>query len=294
MQLMDGKAAAQALGARIQDEVTKMVAQGNRPPCLVAILVGDNPASETYVRNKERKCHELGFTSSVLHYEATVSEQELLDEIARLNADPAVDGLIVQLPLPKHLDEDKITEAIDPSKDVDGFHPLNLGRMLLGMECYFPATPLGVTHLLQHYNIETEGKHVVVVGRSHIVGLPLANMLVQKRHPGNCTVTVCHSRSENLPAILRSADIIAVAIGQPEFIKADMVREGAVVIDVGITRVDAPGTKRGWVLKGDVDFENVAPKCSYITPVPGGVGPMTIISLMHNTLLARQRSLKQE
>lgn len=289
MQLLDGKQASQAIGAKIKEETAAMVARGERPPHLVAMLVGDDPASQTYVGNKEKKCHELGFDSTILRYSADTTEKELLKEIDRINHDPSIDGLIVQLPLPKHMNEDRITTAIDPCKDVDGFHPMNLGRMLLGQESYFPATPQGIKLLIKHYNIETRGKHLVMVGRSHIVGTPLANMMMLKREPGNCTVTVCHSHTPNLAEHTRMADILVVAIGQPGLIKADMVKEGAVVIDVGITRVDDPSSKRGWVLRGDVDFDEVSKKSSYITPVPGGVGPMTIISLMHNTLLARQR-----
>lgn len=291
MQILDGKAVAAALAEEMRTEVDALTAKGERAPRLVAVMVGDNPASRAYVTSKAKKCAELGFGSEVLHFEESIKEEELLAEIARLNEDETVDGFIVQLPLPKHIDERKVTQAIAPEKDVDGFHPVNLGLMVLGLDCYLPATPYGIVRILQHYEIPTKGKHLVVLGRSHIVGLPVANMLVQKAYPGDCTVTICHSRTENLKDILQQADILIVAMGVPEFVKGDMVKEGAVVIDVGINRVEAPEAKRGYVLKGDVAYDEVAPKASWITPVPGGVGPMTIISLMYNTLKARKRQL---
>ena len=238
--------------------------------------------------NKVKSCAECGFKSSLLRFEDTVSEEELLATVQKLNEDPDVDGFIVQLPLPKHIDEQKVIEAIDYRKDVDGFHPINVGRMMIGLPCFRSATPQGILMLLDHYNIETRGKHCVVLGRSNIVGKPVASMLVQKANPGNCTVTVCHSATKNMAEITRQADILIAAIGSPEFVKADMVKEGAVVIDVGTTRIPSTETKSGWRLCGDVAFDQVAPKCSYITPVPGGVGPMTIVSLMQNTLLAAQ------
>ncbi|PIE84579.1 MAG: bifunctional 5,10-methylene-tetrahydrofolate dehydrogenase/5,10-methylene-tetrahydrofolate cyclohydrolase [Bacteroidia bacterium] len=291
MQLLDGKAVASSLAEEMRAEVQRLVQQGQRPPCLVAVLVGDNPASKAYVASKEKKCLELGFSSRVCRFEESVSEAELLAEIGRLNRDPEVDGFIVQLPLPGHIDERKVTQAIDPRKDVDGFHPTNLGLMMLGLDTYLPATPYGILRMLQHYEIPTKGKHLVVLGRSHIVGLPVANMLVQKAYPGDCTVTICHSRTQDLEGILRQADILIVAMGVPEFLRADMVKEGAVVIDVGINRVDDPSRKSGYRLVGDVAFDEVAPKTSYISPVPGGVGPMTIITLMYNTLKARRQQL---
>ncbi len=291
MEILDGKAVAASLAQEMLTEVKALTAKGLRAPKLVAVMVGDNPASKAYVTSKAKKCAELGFGSEVLRFEESISEEELLAEIARLNADDTVDGFIVQLPLPKHIDERKVTQAIDPQKDVDGFHPVNLGLMMLGLDCYFPATPYGIVRILQHYEIPTKGKHCVVLGRSHIVGLPVANMLVQKAYPGDCTVTICHSRTQNLAEVLQQADILIVAMGVPEFVKGDMVKEGAVVIDVGINRVEDANAKRGYVLKGDVAYEEVAPKSSWITPVPGGVGPMTIISLMYNTLKARRRQL---
>ncbi|MDR0729090.1 MAG: bifunctional 5,10-methylene-tetrahydrofolate dehydrogenase/5,10-methylene-tetrahydrofolate cyclohydrolase [Prevotellaceae bacterium] len=282
MILLDGKKVAGEIKAAIADEVARLVASGRRAPQLVAVLVGNDGASETYVSHKEKACHDVGFQSQVVRLPASVSEADLLTLVMELNADDTVDGLIVQLPLPAHIDEYKIIEAIDPKKDVDGFHPVNVGRMMLGLPALVSATPAGIVDLLAHYRIETDGKHCVVIGRSHIVGRPVANLLSQKARPGNCTVTLCHSRTQHLRTICQQADIIIAAIGSPGFLKGDMVRKGAVVIDVGTTRVPA-NTKSGFRLAGDVQFDEVAPRCSYITPVPGGVGPMTIVSLLRNT-----------
>lgn len=288
MTLIDGKATAARIKAEIKEEVDQMVARGERRPHLAAILVGHDGGSETYVKNKVLACEACGFQSTLIRFEDDVAEQTLLDEIARLNADDTVDGFIVQLPLPKHIDEQRVTDAIAPSKDVDGFHPVNVGRMAIGLPSFISATPLGILTLLQRYDIPTSGKKVVILGRSNIVGKPLAQLMMQKLY-GNATVTVCHSRSEQLREECLSADIIIVAIGSPAFLKADMVKEGAVVIDVGTTRVPDATRKGGFRLQGDVDFEGVAPKCSFITPVPGGVGPMTICMLMQNTLKAGKR-----
>ncbi len=288
MTLIDGKSVAKEVKQKIAAQVEEMVAAGKRRPHLAGVLVGHDGGSESYMSNKVKSCAECGFQSSLLRFEDTVSEEELLATVQKLNEDPGVDGFIVQLPLPKHIDEQKVIEAIDHRKDVDGFHPINVGRMMIGLPCFRSATPQGILMLLDHYNIETRGKHCVVLGRSNIVGKPVASMLVQKANPGNCTVTVCHSATKNMAEITRQADILIAAIGSPEFVKADMVKEGAVVIDVGTTRIPSTETKSGWRLCGDVAFDQVAPKCSYITPVPGGVGPMTIVSLMQNTLLAAQ------
>lgn len=286
--MIDGKSVAKAVKQEIAAQVEAMVAAGKRRPHLAGVLVGHDGGSESYMANKVKSCAECGFKSSLLRFEDTVSEEELLATVNKLNNDPDVDGFIVQLPLPKHIDEQKVIETIDYRKDVDGFHPINVGRMMIGLPCFRSATPQGILMLLEHYQIETRGKHCVVLGRSNIVGKPVASMLVQKANPGNCTVTICHSATKNMAEITRQADILIAAIGSPEFVKADMVKDGAVVIDVGTTRLPASDTKSGWRLHGDVDFEQVAPKCSYITPVPGGVGPMTIVSLMQNTLLAAQ------
>lgn len=289
MTILDGKQTAAAIKAKIAGQVQAMVSAGQRRPHLAAILVGHDGGSETYVANKVRACGECGFESTLLRFEDTVTQEELLGHIARLNADESVDGFIVQLPLPEHIDEQIVTEAIDPDKDVDGFHPRNVGRMSIGLPCFRSATPAGIMDLLERYDIPTRGRHAVVLGRSNIVGKPIATLLMQKATPGNCTVTVCHSATPDIAEICRTADILIAALGSPEFVKADMVKEGAVVIDVGTTRVADPSRKSGYRLCGDVDFQAVAPKCSYITPVPGGVGPMTICSLMKNTLLARRR-----
>lgn len=292
MKLLNGKETAGAIKKEIAAKVREMVGRGERPPHLVAVIVGENGASKTYVANKEKNCAEVGFTSTVLRFPADISQDQLLKEIARLNADDSVDGFIVQLPLPAHIDEDKVINAIDPEKDVDGFHPTNVGKMMLGEESFVSATPYGIMLLLDHYGIETSGKHCVVLGRSNIVGRPIANLLSRKAIPGDCTVTVCHSRTKDIARYTRDADIIIAAIGIPEFLKGDMVKDGAVIVDVGITRVAADNEK-GYRIVGDVEFDSVAPKSSYITPVPGGVGPMTIISLMKNTFRARELKLKR-
>ncbi len=286
MKLIDGKEVAAALRAEIAEEVAGMVERGERVPGLAAILVGDDGASQTYVNNKEVAAREVGFYSRVLRLPATTTEEELLEEIARLNEDEKVDGFIVQVPLPAHIDEQRVVEAIDPRKDVDGFHPENVGRVMLGLEGFVSATPDGILALLKYYGIETAGKHCVVIGRSNTVGRPVANLLSQKGW--DCTVTMCHSRTKELADVVRGGDIVVAALGKAGFVGAEMVKEGAVVVDVGITRVPDEGRKSGYRLQGDVRFDEVAPKCSYITPVPGGVGPMTIVSLMRNTLKARK------
>ncbi len=288
MQLIDGKATAAAIKAEIADEVKKIVEAGGKRPHLAAILVGHDGGSETYVKNKVLACEACGFTSTLLRFEDDITEEFLLQQVENLNNDADVDGFIVQLPLPKHISEQKIIEAIDYRKDVDGFHPINVGRMAIGLPCYVSATPLGIITLLQRYKIETSGKKCVILGRSNIVGKPMAQLMMQKQY-GDATVTVCHSRSKTLKEECRQADIIIAAIGKPNFVTADMVKEGAVIIDVGTTRVPDPTRKSGFRLNGDVDFEHVSPKCSFITPVPGGVGPMTICSLMKNTLSAGRK-----
>lgn len=291
MELIDGKKVAAEIKQEIAAEVAKMVADGKKRPHLAAVLVGHDGGSETYVRSKVKACEECGFKSTLLRFEDTVSEEELLATVDKLNNDDDVDGFIVQLPLPKHISEQKVIEAIDYHKDVDGFHPINVGRLSIGLPCFRSATPQGILTLLERYGIETKGKHCVVIGRSNIVGKPVATMMLQKANPGNCTVTVCHSATKNIKEITRQADILIAAIGSPEFVKEDMVKDGVVVIDVGTTRLPSTKTKSGFKLHGDVDFEHVAPQCSYITPVPGGVGPMTIVSLMKNTLLAGQHAV---
>jgi methylenetetrahydrofolate dehydrogenase (NADP+)/methenyltetrahydrofolate cyclohydrolase len=291
MQLIDGKANAAQIKLEIAEEVKQIVASGKRPPHLAAILVGHDGGSETYVASKVKTCEEVGFRSSLIRYENDVTEETLLNKVAELNNDPEIDGFIVQLPLPKHISEQKIIEAIDHRKDVDGFHPVNVGRMSIGLPCFVSATPAGILELLKRYGIETSGKHCVVLGRSNIVGKPVANLLMQKSNPGDCTVTVCHSRTQDIKKYCLQADIIIAALGVPGFLKGDMVKDGAVVIDVGTTRIPSDKTKSGFKLKGDVEFDEVAPKCSYITPVPGGVGPMTIVSLMRNTLLAGKKEV---
>lgn len=283
MQLLDGKATAQAIRTELQQAVKQRKENGEKIPHLAAILVGNDGGSMTYVNAKVKACDEIGFESTLIKYD-DISEADLLAKVHELNNDDNIDGFIVQLPLPEHIDELKITMAIDPLKDVDGFHPENLGKMVLNLPCFLPATPAGILELMKRNNIETSGKNCVVIGRSNIVGMPLSIMLSRNTNPGNCTVTLTHSRTKDLKEKVAQADIIIAAIGRPGFVTAEMVKEGAVVIDVGTTRVDDPSKKSGWALKGDVDFENVAPKCSYITPVPGGVGPMTIASLMINTL----------
>ena len=291
MQLIDGKAIAATIKKEIAEEVEKIIAAGGKRPHLAAILVGHDGGSETYVANKVRACEECGFTSTLIRYEADVTEEELLAKVDELNKDNDVDGFIVQLPLPKHIDEQKITEAINYRKDVDGFHPVNAGRLAIGLPCFLSATPNGIMELLRRYNIDTKGKKCVVLGRSNIVGKPMASLMMQKQTPGDATVTVCHSHTQNIAEECLKADIIIAALGQPHFLKAEMVKEGAVIIDVGTTRVPDATRKQGFRLCGDVDFENVAPKCSFITPVPGGVGPMTIVSLMKNTLLAAKHEI---
>lgn len=287
MILINGKETAANLKKEIARNVEDRLAAGKRAPHLVAILVGNNGASMTYVANKEKACAQVGFKSTILTYPDTISQEELIAEIQKLNNDATVDGFIVQLPLPKHIDEQSVIESIDPRKDVDGFHSVNVGNMTLGLPCFVSATPHGIMELLKAYEIDTKGKHCVILGRSNIVGRPMANLLSQKTYPGNCTVTVCHSLTPNIKDLTLQADIIIAAIGVPEFLKGDMVKEGAVVIDVGITRLPADNEK-GYRIVGDVAFDEVAPKCSHITPVPGGVGPMTIISLMKNTLRAAE------
>ncbi len=288
---MNGTLLAQEIKKEIKGEVEKIIGQGRRAPHLAAVLIGEDPASQVYVRNKVRSCEEVGFLSTLIRRESDISESALLEIVKRLNDDPEIDGFIVQLPLPRHINEEKITLAIRPEKDVDGFHPVNFGRMAQGLPCYLPATPCGIVEMLKRYGISADGKEVVVVGRSNIVGTPVALLLSQKSNPGNGTVTICHSRTQNLEVHTRRADILIAAIGRPNFITANMVKEGAVVIDVGINRVEAPGTKKGFRLAGDVDFAAVAPKTSFITPVPGGVGPMTVVSLMLNTLKANRKEI---
>lgn len=288
MILIDGKKTAAEIKQEIAAEVAEMTAQGLRAPHLVAILVGHDGGSETYVANKVKACSECGFKSTLIRFEDDVTQERLLEEIHKLNDDPEVDGFIVQLPLPRHIDEQAVIREVSPAKDVDGFHPVNVGCMSVGLPCFLPATPAGIMQLLKRYGVPTKGKHAVVLGRSNIVGKPMASLLMQKSDPGNCTVTVCHSATPNIKEICREADIIVAALGQPGFVTEDMVKDGAAIVDVGTTRVSDSTRKSGWRLRGDVDFENVAQKCSFITPVPGGVGPMTICSLMINTLKARK------
>ncbi|MBD5258311.1 MAG: bifunctional methylenetetrahydrofolate dehydrogenase/methenyltetrahydrofolate cyclohydrolase FolD [Barnesiella sp.] len=291
MQLIDGKKISQQLKEEIAAQVEKTVASGGRRPHLAAVLVGHDGGSETYVANKVKACEACGFKSTLIRREDDITEEELLSIVNDLNNDPDVDGFIVQLPLPRHISEQKVIEAIDYRKDVDGFHPINVGRQSIGLPCFHSATPAGILELLARYEIPTKGKHCVVLGRSNIVGKPVATLMMQKGYPGNATVTVCHSATPNIKEICLSADIIIAALGQPGFVTADMVKDGATIIDVGTTRVPDASRKSGFRLCGDVDFENVAPKCAYITPVPGGVGPMTIASLMKNTLLAASGEL---
>lgn len=291
MTLLDGKELASKIKAEIAKEVAAMIDHGQRAPHLVAVLVGEDPASQTYVASKEKNSREVGITSSVYHYPETIKEKELLEVVDFLNLDSEIDGFIVQLPLPKHIDEQKIIERINPSKDIDGFHPENLGRMMLGLPSFLPATPMGILTLLERYQVETAGKHCVVLGRSHIVGTPVSILLSRKASPGNCTVTLCHSFTGNIPEIAHEADILIVAMGQKHFVTEKMVKKGAVVIDVGIHRIPDDSKKSGFRLTGDVDFDRVAGKCSFITPVPGGVGPMTIVSVLQNTLMARKSEI---
>ena len=291
MQLIDGKSIANDIKKEIAEEVIQLTGKGIRQPHLAAILVGHDGASETYVNHKVKACAEVGFKSTIAHFEESISEKDLLKKVLDFNNDPDIDGFIVQLPLPAHISEQKVIETISPFKDVDGFHPVNLGRLVIGLPCYISATPAGILELLKRYNIETRGKHCVVIGRSNIVGRPVSILLGQKAYPGNCTVTLCHSHTANLKEIVSQGDILIAALGNPGFVHADMVKQGAVVIDVGTTRVPSNETKAGWKLKGDVLFDEVAPKCSYITPVPGGVGPMTIVSLLKNTLKAAKKEI---
>jgi methylenetetrahydrofolate dehydrogenase (NADP+)/methenyltetrahydrofolate cyclohydrolase len=291
MQLIDGKAISAQIKTELAQEVEKIVAAGGKRPHLAAVLVGHDGGSESYVAHKVKACEQCGFKSTLIRFDENITEEELLAQIERLNNDNDIDGFIVQLPLPQHIKEQRIIEAIDYRKDVDGFHPINVGRLSIGLPCFVSATPAGIVELLSRYNIATRGKHCVVLGRSNIVGKPVASLLMQKGTPGNATVTVCHSATPNIKEICRTADIIIAAMGCPGFVTADMVKEGAVVIDVGTTRVEDPTSPKGWKLTGDVCFDEVAPLCSYITPVPGGVGPMTIVSLMRNTLLASKKAI---
>lgn len=291
MQLIDGKKVSAQIKEEIAAQVKEIIAAGGRAPHLAGLLVGHDGGSESYMASKVKACEQCGFKSSLIRFDEDVTQETLIAEIKRLNEDDGVDGFIVQLPLPRHIDEQAVIEAIDYRKDVDGFHPINVGRLSIGLPCFKSATPSGIIMLLDRYGIETRGKHCVVLGRSNIVGKPVASLLMQKATPGNCTVTVCHSATPNIKEFTRQADILIAALGSPNFVTEDMVKEGAVVIDVGTTRVDDPTRERGWRLCGDVDYEHVAPHCSYITPVPGGVGPMTIVSLMHNTLLAAKHEI---
>ncbi|MDR0982768.1 MAG: bifunctional methylenetetrahydrofolate dehydrogenase/methenyltetrahydrofolate cyclohydrolase FolD [Culturomica sp.] len=289
MVLIDGKKISAEVKQELAEKVLKIKENGGKVPHLVAVLVGNDPASETYVAAKVKACNEIGFKSTEMRYSADMTENELLEVVKSLNEDDDVDGYIVQLPLPKHISDEKILMAIDPDKDVDGFHPCNLGKMVVGMPTYLPATPAGIVELLKRYKIETKGKHCVVIGRSNIVGTPMSILMSRKSEYADCTVTLCHSRTKNIKDFTLQADILVVALGVPHFLTADMVKDDVVVVDVGIHRIASDKTKSGFRLIGDVDFESVAPKCSYITPVPGGVGPMTIVSLLQNTLLASER-----
>ncbi|MCF0063459.1 bifunctional 5,10-methylene-tetrahydrofolate dehydrogenase/5,10-methylene-tetrahydrofolate cyclohydrolase [Dyadobacter chenwenxiniae] len=291
MQLLDGKAISSQIKFEIKNEVEAWIANGGKKPHLAAILVGADGASETYVASKIRSCEEIGFTSTLLRFGPEISEKELLEAVEGLNNDPDVDGFIVQLPLPKHISENTIMEAVNPAKDVDGFHPVNVGKMCKGLPAYISATPFGILEMLIRAKIETSGKHCVVIGRSQIVGLPMSILMQRNEYPGNCTVTITHSKTQNLKEICQTADILIVALGRPEFVTADYVKEGAVVIDVGITRVVDETRKSGFAIKGDVDFNDVAPKAGYITPVPGGVGLMTICGLLTNTFKAAKKEI---
>jgi methylenetetrahydrofolate dehydrogenase (NADP+)/methenyltetrahydrofolate cyclohydrolase len=286
MTILDGKSLSQTIKEEIKAEVDTIVSSGKRPPHLAAVLVGDDPASHAYVGNKVKSCEFAGFRSTLVHEEASITQEGLMAIVDKLNTDPEIDGFIVQLPLPRHIDADAVTMAIRPEKDVDGFHPVNLGRMTIGLPSYLPATPFGILQMLERYKIETSGKECCILGRSNIVGTPMSILLSRKGYPGDTTVTLCHSRTKDIAAHTRKADILIAAMGLPNFVTADMVKEGATVIDVGINRIEAPERKSGYRLVGDVDFEQVAPKCSFITPVPGGVGPMTVTSLLMNTLRA--------
>ncbi|MGB0165998.1 MAG: bifunctional 5,10-methylenetetrahydrofolate dehydrogenase/5,10-methenyltetrahydrofolate cyclohydrolase [Luteibaculum sp.] len=292
MKILDGKATAEKIRAEIKQDVAAWIKRGNRAPHLAAVLVGDNGASLTYVNAKIKDCKEVGFKSSLIKLPSTITQNELLEEIEKLNNDDALDGFIVQLPLPKHIDEGKITQAILPTKDVDGFHPENLGKMVLNLPTFLPATPYGIIQLLEYYSIDTSGKNCLVIGRSNIVGTPISILMSRNNEPGNATVTLAHSRTQDLERLVKEADILIVALGKPDFIKGDMIKPGAVIIDVGITRVADATKKKGYRVAGDVDFESVSKKASFITPVPGGVGPMTRVSLLKNTLLSCKRSAK--
>ena len=283
MQILDGKKAAQAIKDDLRIDVAQRSNEGKKIPHLAAILVGNSGASETYVAAKVKACEETGFKSTLIRFEDSISENKLLEKIEEMNADTDIDGILVQLPLPKHISDENVINTISPDKDVDGFHPVNIGKMVQGLPSFVPATPYGIMLLLQHYKIDTKGKHAIVIGRSNIVGRPMSILLSANGNPGNCTVTICHSQTRNLQEICLQGDIIVAALGRPEFVKADMVKEGAIIIDVGITRAEDKARKSGFKLKGDVDFDAVSPKCSWITPVPGGVGPMTIAALMKNT-----------
>jgi methylenetetrahydrofolate dehydrogenase (NADP+)/methenyltetrahydrofolate cyclohydrolase len=283
MQILDGKLVSEAIKAQLANKVAELKLTGKKIPHLAAILVGNNPASETYVASKVKSCAEIGYNSTLLRFDEQISEKHLLDNITLLNENADIDGILVQLPLPKHINEELVINTIDPSKDVDGFHPMNVGKMVSGLPTFIPATPYGIMLMLEHYNIATKGKHAVVIGRSHIVGTPMSILLSRNTHPGNCTVTLCHSQTANLKELCLQADIIIAAIGKPNFVTADMVKDGAVVVDVGINRIPDASKKSGSRLIGDVKFDEVAPKCSFITPVPGGVGPMTIAALLKNT-----------
>ena len=291
MEILDGRKLAKEIKEELAEAVKAIKADGGKVPHLAAVLIGEDPASQVYVRNKVKSCEQIGFESTLVRKPADITQEEVLTIVNQLNNDPSIDGFIVQLPLPKHLNEEEITLAIDPAKDVDGFHPVNFGRMAQGLPCYLPATPAGILEIIKRYEIPTEGKEVVVVGRSNIVGMPMSILLAQKSYPGNATVTICHSRTADLKAHTLKADILVAAIGRADFITADMVKEGVVVIDVGINRVDDATAKRGYRLKGDVDFDGVSSKSSYFTPVPGGVGQLTVVSLLMNTLKAARKEV---
>ena len=289
--ILDGKVASAEWKLKLTAEVNLMLSQGKRAPHLSAILVGNNGASETYIASKVKNCAEVGFISSLFKFDSTISEIDLLNKIKEINDDDSIDGLIVQLPLPGHIDVQKVTEAISPKKDVDGFHPVNAGRMMQNLPCYIPATPFGILLMLEHFKVETSGKSCAIIGRSNIVGMPMSVLMSRNGYPGNCTVTLCHSKTADIQSIALQSDIIVAALGKPNFLKAEMVKKGAVVIDVGITRIASDKTKSGFKIVGDVDFENVAEKCSWITPVPGGVGLMTIVGLLKNTLTAAKNEI---
>ena len=289
--ILDGKVASAEWKLKLAIEVNQLLSQGKRAPHLSAILVGSNGASETYIASKVKNCAEVGFKSSLFRFDSTISEVDLLNKIKEINDDDSIDGLIVQLPLPAHIDVQKVTEAISPKKDVDGFHPVNAGRMMQNLPCYIPATPFGILLMLEHFKVETSGKSCAIIGRSNIVGMPMSVLMSRNGYPGNCTVTLCHSKTADIQSITIKSDIIVAALGKPYFLKAEMVKEGAIVIDVGITRIVSDKTKSGFKIAGDVDFENVSEKCSWITPVPGGVGLMTIVGLLKNTLTAAKNEI---